>query len=232
MTSINFTQTNPIRVDTDRTGVVASVLCAIHCALTPALLLFAPAFGKIWSHPASHWIVALFVVPLAVLMMRRGFQRHRKVWVVVVGALGVSLVLIGAGIPCWERAADSTASHEEPVAASNESEDFVYVVEKEEAPVDSEDFVYVVGESEELADTGAVCVDACCPSLIAGEDGKMQLHIPLASIVTTLGGIALIVTHLGNLCCCASCRSTTESPIPVNQTSALLMDVSPRSTQA
>ena len=43
--------------------------------------------------------------------------------------------------------------------------------------------------------------DLCCPTLQASADGGWKLHIPLASILTTLGGLSLIVTHLGNLCC-------------------------------
>lgn len=50
-------------------GVFASILCAIRCAVTPLLLVFLPTLGKIWSHPASHWGVDLFVLPLAVVMM-------------------------------------------------------------------------------------------------------------------------------------------------------------------
>lgn len=64
----------------DRAGVIASVLCAIHCAITPFLLILAPAFGGIWSHPLSHWIAAAFVVPLAAWMVMRKFRTHRKHW--------------------------------------------------------------------------------------------------------------------------------------------------------
>lgn len=95
------------RLDGDRFGVLASVLCAIHCAVTPFLFLILPSFGRVWAHPASHWGIALFVGPVA-----------------------------------------ATAS----------------------------------------------------------VSGKSVLYIPPAAIVTTLGGIALIITHIGNLCACRSCR--------------------------
>ena len=42
----------------DRIGVATSVLCAIHCALAPALLIFLPTFGKIWAYSAFHALVA------------------------------------------------------------------------------------------------------------------------------------------------------------------------------
>ena len=52
---------------------------------------------------------------------------------------------------------------------------------------------------------GAECEDLCCPTLQASADGGWKLHIPLASIITTLGGLSLIVTHFGNLCCSSAC---------------------------
>jgi hypothetical protein len=50
-----------------------------------------------------------------------------------------------------------------------------------------------------------------CLSLKDGDSKKIDpdqigLYIPLASIVTTLGGIALIATHLGNICHFRRCR--------------------------
>ncbi len=83
----------------DRIGIVASVLCAIHCALTPVLLLVLPGFGRVWAHPAAHWAAALFVVPLAAWMLARGFARHRRKWVVAAGIGGIAFVLLGAAAP-------------------------------------------------------------------------------------------------------------------------------------
>lgn len=64
--------------DPDRIGVAASILCAIHCAVAPVLLLSLPAFGRIWAHPASHALVAVLVIPLAIFAIRKGFRRHRN----------------------------------------------------------------------------------------------------------------------------------------------------------
>lgn len=186
------------RSDPDRIGVAASILCAAHCAVTPLFLLFAPAFGRVWSHPASHWLVALLVVPLAAVMIRQGFRSHRRLWVVACGFLGMTLVTAGAVIPYLSLgetpgAPDPTPLHELPDATGGE-----------------EEFVYVVGEEED--GEAAPCPDACCPSLGTDAEGKLRLHLPLASIVTTLGGLALIATHLGNLCCCRNACLAGDSP--------------------
>ena len=104
----------------DRIGVVASVLCAIHCAATPFLLLFLPVFGEAWSHPASHWLMALLVVPLAAITVATGFKRHRRKWVVGTCVVGIVLVLVGAAAPSLEKAAVPTlhAGMETPVSTS------------------------------------------------------------------------------------------------------------------
>ena len=157
--SLPFFHANQTRAD--HVGVIASVLCAIHCAATPFLLILMPTVGRFWSHPVSHWIAAAWVVPLASIMVWRGFRRHRKRWIVLTGLVGMSLVLIGAALPM----------------VSDKSQ----------------------GER-------ACEIHACCPSIVQDRSGKSSLYIPAAATVTTLGGFALIVTHLGNLCSCRGCR--------------------------
>lgn len=165
-------------MNSDHLGIIASALCAIHCAVTPILLIAMPAFAKVWSHPASHWAMALVVVPIALLMMTAGYRRHRRKWIIVIGMAGIAFVVVGAAIPYLEAKDGTTAG----IAAA---------------------------ASDDGAETA--CIDECCPSLVADEEGKLSLHVPAASIVTMLGGVALIATHLGNLCCCRCCRRGEKS---------------------
>ena len=67
-------------------------------------------------------------------------------------------------------------------------------------------FVWNAGEPMPGSGENGQCLDSCCPSLITDSEGNTKLHIPPASIVTTLGGIALICTHVGNLCACRKRR--------------------------
>ena len=87
---------------TDRIGVIASIACAIHCVATPFLLLALPTFGKAWSHPASHWGMALLVIPIAVMMMSKGYARHRRKWIMGIGTTGILFVLAGAIAPYFD----------------------------------------------------------------------------------------------------------------------------------
>ena len=170
----------------DRLGVAASILCAIHCAATPFLLFFAPAFGRTWAHPASHWLIALFVVPLAWVMVARGFRKHGKRWVVAAGAAGIALVVVGAAVPYLKAEVGSM-----PSGASGEAA-----------------LTSTPGVSADASESGGCADDSCCPSVTVDEAGKAKLGIPLASVITTLGGIFLILTHIGNLCSCSACPAS------------------------
>ncbi len=86
----------------DRIGILASILCAIHCALTPIFLILLPTFGKAWAHPSTHWGMALIVIPIAIFMMRKGFKKHGRKWVIVAGVAGISFIIVGAILPYVE----------------------------------------------------------------------------------------------------------------------------------
>ncbi|MBK1831080.1 MerC domain-containing protein [Verrucomicrobiaceae bacterium R5-34] len=184
------------RANADRIGIFASILCAIHCAVTPVLLLVMPAFGKAWSHPATHWGMAVVVIPIAVYMMVKGFRRHGQKWVLGLGSLGAVLIVIGAMLPY----AEADASGPEGTSAMS----------MEQAPLAESSCCSACDECVEApveTPMAAQCVDNCCPSIVVDEAGEKSLHIPPASIVTTLGGLCLIAVHAANLCCsgCGCC---------------------------
>lgn len=206
----------------DRIGIGASVLCAIHCAVAPFLLLMLPAFGKIWAHPLSHILVAMLVVPLAAFSIRRGYLTHQKRWVLVTAYIGIFVVLTGAALPAFSKESQT------PIASPNDSEAegesvFTFSVsddsETEEVKTEEEStFTFSVddeaepenskneGECEMTDDTQ--CIDDCCPSLQVSETGETYLNVPPAAIASTLGGLFLIVAHVGNICACGhSCRN-------------------------
>ena len=144
----------------DRFGVFASVLCAIHCIATPFILLLLPALGEFWAHPATHWGVALFVIPIAALMMSKGYKRHRRKLIIGIGGAGILLVLSGAIAPYFDPV-------QNPITSGGH--------------------------------TGA-----CCTAI---DSTTGRFHVPLASILTTAGGLLLIATHITNLCTCPSCKN-------------------------
>jgi len=51
----------------DRLGVFLSILCGIHCLLTPFILISAPWLGNILGNESFHVLMLALVIPVAVL---------------------------------------------------------------------------------------------------------------------------------------------------------------------
>lgn len=79
----------------DRVAISLSLLCGVHCFLTPILLIAMPALGRVLGDERLHWGMAMFVVPLAAWAIGRGYQFHRRTAVPVLGMIGAALVLTG-----------------------------------------------------------------------------------------------------------------------------------------
>lgn len=154
----------------DRTGVIASVGCAVHCMVAPLVLIAAPTLGGIWVHPLVHLAIAALVLPVAALALLRGSRRHGRDWILWAGGSGMALVLLGALWPMGF-ASEAHASH----------------------------------TGDHALTSGTNC-NGCCPSLsIDAVTGAWSWHVPAASVITLLGGIALVAAHIGNLRCSARC---------------------------
>lgn len=86
----------------DRLGIWASIACALHCLAAPLLFLLVPRMAGVWSHPWSHALIALFVLPLALFALGRGYRMHGRVWVVAAAGVGCVFLLGGGLLPWWE----------------------------------------------------------------------------------------------------------------------------------
>jgi len=79
----------------DRLGMGLAFVCAVHCLLTPVLVVTLPLIATtFWTDSNFHiWMLAL-VVPLTLLSMLIGCSKHRNRWVIVLFSVG-TLFLIG-----------------------------------------------------------------------------------------------------------------------------------------
>ena len=81
----------------DRLGVGASVLCLVHCLLTPFLLTGVAAFGSLGGHEADlafHLVVFALALPLALLAAWPGYREHRDRAVLALLGAGVVLLVL------------------------------------------------------------------------------------------------------------------------------------------
>ena len=90
---------SPLADRFDRLGIFASLACAVHCLIAPFLLLLLPAAGSIWAHPSVHWVLAALVLPLALVVVFRGYRLHRRRSALVSAVLGTAFIVAGLVVP-------------------------------------------------------------------------------------------------------------------------------------
>lgn len=82
----------------DWAAIGMSVVCGIHCLVTPLLLVALPILGRtVWVDERFHvWMLAL-VVPTTTLAVLSGCRRHKDRWVAVLSVAGIALLATALG---------------------------------------------------------------------------------------------------------------------------------------
>ncbi len=80
----------------DHLGIGLAVICAVHCLVTPVLVIFLPLLAStFWSDHTFHlWMLAL-VLPLTGFSVFLGCRKHRDRWVLLFSVSGIALLLVG-----------------------------------------------------------------------------------------------------------------------------------------
>ena len=77
-----------------------SVLCAVHCLLTPVLLVLFPVIAStFWVERDFHLWMLFFVLPTTCIAVFMGCRKHRDRWIIFLSGLGLSLL---AGVAAYE----------------------------------------------------------------------------------------------------------------------------------
>lgn len=168
----------------DRLGVFAAAACAVHCMAAPVILALAPLVGGIWTSPRTHWVFAAISIPAALTLLLRKAKlrslRLRRALVVLAG-VGSSLIVLGLAAP----GADWSEGLGVNVACPD----------------------WFPGQPAEAG--GGGCTDECCASVHGGAEEGRSLFIPIASLVTMMGGMLLVTAHLLVL----RCRGCHPAPV-------------------
>ena len=163
----------------DKLGIAASLACVVHCVLAPVVLLLLPTTGLIWSHPAAHWVLAALVLPLALIVVYRGYLRHRRRSAMAAAVLGAAFIIAGLIVPSVAEGAAASATTGTIQFATPE----------------------MLGLDMWAGDEA--CADTCCPSLAIDEaSGAASVNVPMGSIVTLIGSVLLVLAHTVNLYGC------------------------------
>ena len=86
-----------LAVVVDSAGTFGAGLCAMHCALLPALLvLFPAAEGYVLGAPEVEYAYVALAAVLALFSLYRGYRRHHNCWPIAI--LTPGLLAVSAGL--------------------------------------------------------------------------------------------------------------------------------------
>lgn len=81
----------------DRLGMGLAFICAVHCLLTPVLVVSIPLIAtSFWSDADFHLWMLFIVAPLTGFSMFLGCRKHRDKFIIFLATTG--LVFLGSGI--------------------------------------------------------------------------------------------------------------------------------------
>ncbi len=89
----------PVQDWRDRLGICLSVLCLVHCLLTPVLMGLLPmgALLGFWQH-GFHQIFLMVIPIVALVAFIPGWKQHRDFRVWVWGAAGILFLALGVAV--------------------------------------------------------------------------------------------------------------------------------------
>ena len=86
----------------DRLAIVAAALCAVHCLLTPLLIVLVPILAStLTADEGFHRLMLLWVLPTSALAWGLGCRRHGNRSVLLLGLAGLAILI---GVALWGRA--------------------------------------------------------------------------------------------------------------------------------
>ncbi|MGE9292693.1 MAG: MerC domain-containing protein [Puniceicoccales bacterium] len=172
----------------DRLAISMAVICAIHCLVTPALLVALPIIATtFWSHENFHLWMLLLVLPTTGLAVYSGCRRHKDRWVMALIATGLCLLVLAYSSEQFSLGFENDEALEQPST----------LVQSGDTPFDTH------------AQEGGCC--SLHPGSVTSSDDstvKESAVIPWHALLNTLGGLFLIAGHTRNfrLCRQESCR--------------------------
>ena len=91
---------SPLHQLLDRFGATGSLICAVHCALTPVLLAAIPSLGlSIWLGDGFERGFVVFVTVVGLFSLLWGYRRHRAFRALTLLLLGLATLWAGLLYP-------------------------------------------------------------------------------------------------------------------------------------
>ena len=105
------------RAFTDKMAMSLSLLCALHCLVSPLIIVMLPSLAALqFDGEAFHLWMVLAVIPTSVYALTMGCKQHKRYRLLIMGFVGLlfllSAVLPGEGVigEFWEKALTVTGA--------------------------------------------------------------------------------------------------------------------------
>ena len=81
----------------DKTAIILSILCTIHCLAAPFILILLPSITSLLAFDLElvHLWILFAVIPISVLTLLIGFFHHRKGYISALGVVGIAMLIVG-----------------------------------------------------------------------------------------------------------------------------------------
>lgn len=79
----------------DWLGLFFSFICLVHCLILPFFLISLPLLARYYlTHPLSHFVLAIIIIPIALIALFKGYGQHKKIGIFYLGFLSGFFLLL------------------------------------------------------------------------------------------------------------------------------------------
>lgn len=79
----------------DKVAIGLSLVCTVHCLLTPIAIVMLPALGATFLEDERfHYAILFLVLPISLLALALGCRKHRRFEVVITGLFGLLVLFL------------------------------------------------------------------------------------------------------------------------------------------
>lgn len=80
-------------INLDKIGLFLSALCALHCVLTPIIILSIPMMARYYlGSPLFHLVMAIMIIPVGLAAFISGVRHHKNKRVLYYGVPGLLII--------------------------------------------------------------------------------------------------------------------------------------------
>ena len=79
----------------DKAAIGLSLVCVVHCLLTPLAVVMIPALGATFLEDESfHYAILYLVLPTSLVALGLGCRKHGRMEILLMGLLGLSILCL------------------------------------------------------------------------------------------------------------------------------------------